>query len=873
MMTHWVFSQNVLDNLMEGCQILDSGFRYQYVNDIAANPSRFPREALLGRTMMEIFPGIETSPMFSVLQKSMKDRIPRRMKNEFIFPDGSGAWFDLRFEPIPEGLLVFSMEITEESRIKKEKQMSFEMLQLINSAQSWEGLLESLLDRLKDWSGCESVGIRIKDGPDFPYFRTRGFSKEFVRLENHLCNYTEDGRVELDAEGRPVLECMCGNILYGRFDPSKFFFSTDGSFWSNCTTDLLATTTDADRQARTRNRCNSVGYESVALIPLRAGSETFGLIQLNDRQKGRFTPEMIALFRRLADHTANFLAKKKAEARIEHLNAFLRGIRNVNHLIIREKDRNVLIRKACDILVEARGFYSVLIGITDRSGEKVLFFAETGRELGFMQDMLSGGKIPDCVRQAITTRKRVVRKPCPNPCNGCSGSATPHSRYDTLSLCLEQEGRPYGFMVVCLPPELSDSLEEQDLLNEVSGDIAFALHNMAVEKERDESALALADTREMLRQAQKLEAIGQLAGGIAHDFNNILMVQIGYCELMAEGFDEQDPLAGDLAEIRVAAERASALVRQLLIFSRKQALQPEVLDLNTVVRGVEKMLRRLIGENIEFKLILKDALGKIEADPGQIEQIIVNLSVNARDAMPHGGRLTIETADGVPAKSDAGDFAGMIAGHYTLLTITDTGCGMDEKIKSRLFEPFFTTKERGKGTGLGLATVHGIVKQAGGHIRVDSAPGKGTAFRIYLPRIRTKANEDLQKKADKVHGHEELVLLVEDEMSLRSLFTRMIKSLGYRIETAANGEEALMKVEKEHLRPDLLITDVVMPRMSGKVLADRLSRMCPGLRTLFMSGYTDDAIVHHGIIAPDIFFLQKPFNVTDLSAKIHEVMA
>jgi len=872
MTDHWVFFHNILDNLLEGCQILDSGFRYQYVNDIAVSQGCFSREELLGRTMMEIFPGIEHTPVFSVLEQCMTDRIARSMKNEFTFPDGSGAWFDLRVEPVPGGVMVLSMEITGELRIKKEKQMEFEVLQLINSAQSWEGLLESILDRLKEWSGCESVGIRIKDGLDYPYFLTSGFSKEFVRLENRLCNYAKDGTVELDADGNPVLECMCGNILRKRFDPSKNFFTTDGSFLSNCTTDLLTTTTDADRQTRKRNRCNSAGYESVALIPLRVGSETFGLIQLNDRQKGRFTPEMITLFRRLADNTANFLARKKAEAWIEHLNSVLRGIRNVNQLIVREKDRDALIKKACDLLVDARGFYSAVIGLTDGSGEKVLAFAGTGQELIFMQDMLGEGKIPDCARKAMTSRKTESRKSCSDSCNGCSGRVSSLNRYDTLSFCLEQGGCLYGFMTVCLPAGPGDNLEEMDLLNEISGDIAFALDSMAIEKERDESTVALVEIREQLRQSQKLEAIGQLAGGIAHDFNNILMAQIGYCDLMAEELDAGTQLSDNLAEIRIAAERAAALIRQLLIFSRKQALQLEVLDLNTVVRGVEKMLRRLIGENIEFKLVLKDTLGRIKADPGQIEQIIVNISVNARDAMPYGGRLTIETADMVMTESDVINFSDAVAGDYVMLKITDTGCGMDKITQGRLYEPFFTTKEKGKGTGLGLATVYGIVRQAGGHIRVDSEPEKGTIFRICLPRVKTEVKEDAGKKAAMVHGQDELVLLVEDEMPLRNLFAKMIKSLGYRIEISANGEDALAMVEEKHLKPDLLITDVVMPRMSGKMLADRLLMKYPGMKTLYMSGYTDESIVHHGIVSPDIFFLQKPFDIADLSGKIHEIM-
>lgn len=301
---------NLLDNLIEGCQILGSDWRYRYVNNAAARHGRRPKEQLLGRRITEVYPGIEDSPMFSVLRQCMADRTHRRMENVFTFLDGSRSWFDLRFEPVPEGVFILSLEISERKRAEEEQQVMYEVLQLINAADSWEALLEAMLKRLKQWSRCEAVAIRIKEGPDFPYFVTSGFPEQFVRLENHLCTYNPEGAIECDAEGHPIVACMCGNILSGRFDPSKSFFTTDGSFWSNCTTDLLATTTDADRQARTRNRCNSSGYESVALIPLRSGQDTFGLIQFNDKQKDRFTPELISLYRRIADRIANFLAKK-----------------------------------------------------------------------------------------------------------------------------------------------------------------------------------------------------------------------------------------------------------------------------------------------------------------------------------------------------------------------------------------------------------------------------------------------------------------------------------------------------------------------------------------------------------------------------------
>jgi PAS domain S-box-containing protein len=375
-----------------------------------------------------------------------------------------------------------------------------------------------------------------------------------------------------------------------------------------------------------------------------------------------------------------------------------------------------------------------------------------------------------------------------------------------------------------------------------------------------------------LRQAQKLEAIGLLAGGVAHDFNNILMAQLGYCELMKSSLRDEDPLARDLAQIRACAERAAALTHQLLAFSRKQPLQLEVLDLNRVVTGIGTMLRRLIGEDVDFATVLAPELGRVRADPGQIEQVITNLAVNAREAMPHGGKLTIETANVDLDAEYARSHVSVVPGRYVMLAVSDTGSGMDEATQSRVFEPFFTTKVRGQGSGLGLATIYGIVKQSGGNIWVYSEPGKGTSFKIYLPRVEAEPTPQVRDEPTCARGGGEQVLVVEDELTIRELLQRMLAGLGYCARVAANGGEALIAVEEEQLKPDLLITDVVMPGMSGKVLAERLRKTQPDLKVLYMSGYTDDAIVHHGALDSGTPFLQKPFNTNDLAAKVHKLL-
>jgi CheY-like chemotaxis protein/two-component sensor histidine kinase len=380
--------------------------------------------------------------------------------------------------------------------------------------------------------------------------------------------------------------------------------------------------------------------------------------------------------------------------------------------------------------------------------------------------------------------------------------------------------------------------------------------------------------QEQLRQAQKMEAVGQLAGGIAHDFNNLLTVIKGYGQLSLLQLKENDPLWGNIQEIEKATERAVHLTRQLLAFSRRQILDLKVLDLNTLLKDLDKMLRRIIGEDIELVILLDGNLGRVKIDPGQIEQVILNLAVNARDAMPSGGKLTIETANVVLDEEYANTHVGVIPGHYVRLSVTDTGLGMSQEVKEKAFEPFFTTKDKGKGTGLGLSTVYGIVRQIGGNVWVYSEPEYGTTFKIYLPRVEEELDTPHGRdETDSLPRGSETVLLVEDEPLVRDLAHRLLNQQGYNVLEAANGVQAL-RVAQEHAGENihLLLTDVVMPQMGGKELADQLKMLRPDVKVLYTSGYTDDAIVHHGVLEPGTNFLQKPFSHKTLSHKVREAL-
>jgi hypothetical protein len=378
---------------------------------------------------------------------------------------------------------------------------------------------------------------------------------------------------------------------------------------------------------------------------------------------------------------------------------------------------------------------------------------------------------------------------------------------------------------------------------------------------------------EQLLQAQKMEAVGRLAGGVAHDFNNMLTVIQGYNRMILDELSAIDPLRDYAEEISRASERAGALTNQLLAFSRRQIIQPRVINVNAVLENTEKMLRRLIGEDIDLLLNLNPEIGNIRADPSHIEQAIVNLVVNARDAMPQGGRVTLETVNVTLDEHYSSSHMGVQPGPFVMIAVSDTGQGMDADTKRRMFEPFFTTKTHGKGTGLGLATVYGTVKQMGGDIWVYSELGQGTTLKMYFPRVmdspRAGGEEELAPPRAEAG---ETILVVEDEKAVRELTVRMLSKLGYRVLVAEGGEEAIAIAQSYAGEISLLLTDVVMPNMSGRQVADQLLGVRPRLKILYLSGYTDTTIVHHGVLESGVDFLPKPFSREVLARKIREVL-
>ena len=394
----------------------------------------------------------------------------------------------------------------------------------------------------------------------------------------------------------------------------------------------------------------------------------------------------------------------------------------------------------------------------------------------------------------------------------------------------------------------------------------------AIMAERDDAMNKRLMLEEQLRHSQKMEAVGRLAGGIAHDFNNLLTAIIGYTEIVLHGLDPKDDRRADAEEIGRAAMRAADLTRQMLAFSRRQVLQPKVIDLNKALTKVEPMLRRMIGEDIVMTVNGRGANAFVRVDPGQVEQVVMNLVVNARDAMPQGGRLNVETGDAVLDEAAAAEVPDARPGDYVVLSVSDTGVGMPAEVKARIFEPYFTTKEVGKGTGLGLSTAYGIVRQSDGHLAVSSEPGLGTTFRIYLPRSEAPPPVAADAGAERMPEGAEYILLVEDDSSVRRLSKELLVRLGYSVTEAASGRAGLALGTDDSRHFDLALCDVILGDMSGPAVVEALRALRPSIRVLYMSGYTDEAIVKTGVLDEGQPFLQKPFTPMQLSKKIREVL-
>ncbi|HCY83801.1 MAG TPA: hybrid sensor histidine kinase/response regulator [Desulfobacteraceae bacterium] len=486
--------------------------------------------------------------------------------------------------------------------------------------------------------------------------------------------------------------------------------------------------------------------------------------------------------------------------------------------------------------------------------------------------MLEQGGLPVCLRQTTHQEGSLLIKDRKRICTGCPVAEACRTS-QPLRAQLAHEGKLFGYIAVTADKHLLVDQEEKSLFDELTGDFAYALNVMKDEdthrKIKDENTKLASQ----FLQAQKMESVGRLAGGVAHDYNNMLSVIIGFSQLAIARTEPGDQMHDDLQEILDAAMRSADITRQLLAFARKQNIDPKVLDLNDTVEGMLKMLRRLIGEDIDLGWEPGSNLWPVKMDPSQLNQILANLCVNSRDAILDIGKITIETDNARFDEAYCADHDGFTVGEYVLLAVSDDGKGMDREIMDQVFEPFFTTKKSGKGTGLGLSTVYGIVKQNKGFINVYSEPGQGTTIRIYLPReARQPGPAELDIFDEDPIGNGETILVVEDESAILKLAERMLQELGYTVLTASGPTEALARTQEYPQQIHLLITDVVMPDMNGRDLSQKLLHLYPDLRVLFMSGYTANTIAHRGVLEEGVMFIQKPFTKTEMALKVNKAL-
>ncbi len=768
---------------------------------------------VVGKRVSEVIPGIRDSNP-DLLERY--DRVAQTGQPDCFetFVPPLGIWFSISVYSTEQGCFIAVFDnITARKNAEAAQKNTIDLLRICNGARSSRELMGDLVAYLQRLSGCEAVGVRLREGDDFPYFETRGFTEDFVLVENSLCAFDQAGEMMRDSAGHPALDCMCGNVLSGRIDPAKPFFTERGSFWSSCTSELLASTAESDRLAKTRNRCNGEGYESVALIPLCLQGETFGLFQFNDRRKGLFSAEKIALLEDLVAYVTIALAKLQIDEKFIESNERFRMIfeHSIDAIMLTRTDGSILAAnpESCRIFAMSeeelcRAGRAGLVDMTDPRATKLLEERNlTGRCRGEITMIRGdGSRFPAEISSAVFSDKEGIQK---------------------TSLVIR------------------DVTERRNLEHQ-------------------------------LRQSQKMEAVGTLAGGIAHDFNNILTAIIGYSTLLQmemEGAGKVQEYADNLLAL---SERASSLTKGLLAFSRKQLMTPGMVSLNEIVTSFTRLIGRLIGENITVETRLSTSGMTILADYGQIEQVLMNLATNARDAMPGGGRLLIET-DRVNLEPDdqrlaeAGE-----PGPYALLSVSDTGSGMDEETRARIFEPFFTTKDTGKGTGLGLSIIYGIVSQHRGFVSVSSLPGCGTTVNVYLPSVEPADQAVRTESPAPVAGGSETILIAEDDPASRTIIKQVLQQFGYRVVEAADGEEAVAIFRGSNDAIPLVILDVVMPRKNGKEAFDAIVKINPDVSALFISGYAADFHVQGGLLPEGMLFLPKPVSPRDLLRSIRQLL-
>ncbi|MCM0083869.1 PAS domain S-box protein [Geomonas sp. Red32] len=794
----------------------------------------YSEREMLGQSMAVLIPPERWDEERQILAKISGGEIIEHFETYRRRKDGEMVAVSVSISPIRDasGAIIGASKIARDISARKQaeayRRMGQDILLALNDMESKEAAIQQAIRLVKSATGVDAVGIRLQCEDDYPYFYQEGFAPEFVRKENSVLARTREGGICRDCDGNICLECTCGLVISGKIDPSHPLFTERGSSWTNDSFPFLDVPADEDPRDNPRNECIHQGYASVALIPIKAKGVVVGLLQLNDRRKDRFSVERIHILEDIAENIGEAMLRKQAEEELR-----------------KSKDLVLSLLQSTD-----QGIYGI-----DRAGNCIFINNSALDMLGHRLDDCLGKNMHVLIHHQRSDGTPYPEEECPVfqrnfPREGCRMDDEVFWRSDGSSFPVEYSAY---------------ALIEHE---EVTG----AVVSFADISSRMEAAAEKRELESQLYQAQKMESIGSLAGGIAHDFNNKLSVILG-CTYLAEMEGDPVRLQAMLQEIRMAAEQSADLTRQLLAFARKQVITPRALDLNLVISGMLKMLTRLIGENIRLDWQSNGDLWPVKLDPSQVDQLLANLCVNARDSIVENGRVTIQVDNRSIDGSYCVSHLDAMAGDYVRIAVSDNGCGMRREVQARIFEPFFTTKAQGTGTGLGLATVFGIVKQNGGFINVYSEPGLGSTFSLYFPRYCGGLAADGDDTAVKEAPFgKETVLLVEDDAAILSVVGKTLEMQGYLVLSAGNFDQAMMLASQNSQRIRLLITDVVMPEVNGRELCDAVNAVCPEVRCLFMSGYTEDIIGNHGVLEPGVHFIQKPFSLPDLATKVRSIL-
>ena len=809
--------QQLFQNMLEGfasCRMVRDAsgaaedFVFLNVNRALLHLTGLPD--ITGKRVSQVIPQVrETNP--ELLQAC--GRVAERGEPEHLetYLEPLEQWYAVSLYGVERGYFVALCDnITARKREEIRKNATVELLRICNEAQRVDELLSRTSRFFSDLSCCEAIGIRLRCGDDYPYCETIGISEALVEAESGLCDRDAQGVPLRDPQGRPVLRCLCGEVISGRCTRGGTC-SERGSYWTANGT--------AETDGFGETRCHSEGYRSLALVPLHAHGERIGLFQFSDRRPGLVSAEKVALYEDLVDYIAISFSKLKADQALLEASQY-------NEQIIAGAQEGIIVY---DRELRYQVWNPYMERFTGIKAEEIL----GRRPQEVLPFLLETGVVEKLARTLEGEESGSVDFPFSIERTGISGWAV-----DTRAPLRDAQGEIIGVIATVRDITAERRLEEQ------------------------------------LRQAQKMEAVGQLAGGVAHDFNNVLQVIMGYCSLLEVDPKLDEKQRGEVEQIMVSAERAAQLTKGLLAFSRKQVMEPRRVNLCDIVQHVQKFLMRIIGEDITLKAApCLESVLTIMADSGHIEQVLINLATNARDAMSKGGTLTLRTESVEIAEGVESPFGHSEPGRYACIVMEDTGYGMDEETRRRIFEPFFTTKEVGKGTGLGMAIVYGIVKQHNGFINVYSEPGHGTTFRVYLPQLDTGLPAgSARTELPAPRGGSETLLLAEDDAEVRKLLFTVLTKFGYRVIEAEDGQQAVELFAANRGAIALVVMDLIMPRKNGMEAGEEIARLEPGVKILYSSGYTSDFMERRGVIEQGIQLIMKPVQPVQLLRKVREML-